>query len=204
VTYIVLVRHGRTALNLVPSFRGQADIPLDEVGIAQAKATAHRIAAEWRLDALYTSPLRRSRKTAEALAQPFGLVVQDHPALIDINFGAWQGLRIEEVQARWPQAFEAWDNRPHEAQIPGGETLVDFRARVMDAVHEIVRRHPQEWVGIVGHSVVNRVILLGALGLPNDRFWRLSQKNCAINLLRFAGEQFQLLLMNDVSHLRGL
>jgi broad specificity phosphatase PhoE len=204
MTYIVLVRHGQTALNRVPSFRGQADIPLNAVGRAQAKATARRIAADWRLDAIYTSPLQRSRKTAEALAHPFGLVVQDHPELIDINFGKWQGRRLEDVRARWPKALEEWDKRPHEAQIPDGETLADFRRRVMGAVHEIVARHPHAWVGIVGHSVVNRVILLGALGLPNAHFWRLAQKNCAVNLLRFDDGEFQLLLMNDISHLRNL
>lgn len=204
MTYLVLVRHGRTALNRVPTFRGQADVPLDEVGLAQAEATAQHIADRWHLDAVYSSPLCRARQTAAPIAGAFDLEVEAVPGLIDMTFGELDGVSVPEVKARWPGTLEAWSERPHEATFPGGESLSTFRPRIMGSLLELLERHPEGWIAVVGHNVVNRVLLLGALGLDNDRFWHLGQKNCAVNLLRYDGKDFDLLLMNDVCHLRHL
>ena len=87
MTRIVLVRHGETEWNRVERFRGRADVPLNEKGLAQAEATGRRVAAEWSPAAIYTSPLARAVKTAEAVAWHFGLSVQVHPGLIDIHYG---------------------------------------------------------------------------------------------------------------------
>jgi broad specificity phosphatase PhoE len=70
-------------------------------------------------------------KTAEAIAKHYGLQVQQHPGLADIDYGEWQGLTPEEARQRWPEEIDAWYNQPHQAHIPGGETLDDLRARAM-------------------------------------------------------------------------
>src|SRR3990167_8526032 len=96
MTLIILVRHGQTEWNRVERFRGRADVPLNEVGLAQAEATGQRVAAEWHPAAIYTSPLSRSVKTTEAIARHFGLAVQTHPGLADIDYGQGQGLTPDE------------------------------------------------------------------------------------------------------------
>jgi probable phosphoglycerate mutase len=83
ITRILLVRHGQTEWNRVERFRGRADVPLNETGLAQAEATGRRIAAEWQPTAIYSSPLSRAVKTAEAIANHFALPVQIHPGLTD-------------------------------------------------------------------------------------------------------------------------
>jgi probable phosphoglycerate mutase len=85
MTRMILVRHGQTEWNRVERFRGRADVPLNEVGRAQAEATGWRVAAEWQPDAIYSSPLSRSVTTAEAIAKHFGLEVQVHTGLADID-----------------------------------------------------------------------------------------------------------------------
>jgi broad specificity phosphatase PhoE len=204
MTRIILVRHGQTEWNRVERFRGRADVPLNETGLAQAEATGKRVASEWQPVCVYSSPLSRAVKTAEAIARHFDLPVQIHTGMADIDYGAWQGLTPDEVKERWPETCHAWYHAPHTARIPGGETLDDLRARGMAAVNELAARHAEQAIVLVGHTVINRIILLGVLGLGNDRFWRLRQDTCAINVFEVDAQtgESTLVSLNDTCHLR--
>ncbi|MBI5017873.1 MAG: histidine phosphatase family protein [Deltaproteobacteria bacterium] len=202
MTRIVLVRHGQTEWNRVERFRGLFDVPLNEAGVAQAEATGRRVASEFKPAAVYSSVLARAARTAEAVAGHFGLPVDFHRGLADIDYGQWQGLAPEEARERWPVEAEAWYGAPHEAVIPGGETLAEVRARALAAVAEVVARHPGETLVLVSHTVVNRLILLGILGLGNERFWRLRQDTCAIKVFEALDGDFTLVSLNDTCHLR--
>jgi len=203
MTLLILIRHGQTEWNKVERFRGRADVPLNENGLAQAEATGRRVASEWRPEAIYTSPLSRSVKTAEAIAKHHGLQVQQHPGLADIDYGEWQGLTPEEACQLWPDEIDAWYNQPHLARIPGGETLSDLSARAMQTMNELVDRHPGDTIVLVGHTVINRIIILGVLGLSNERFWRIKQDTCAINVFEADDGNFTLVSMNDTCHLKA-
>jgi probable phosphoglycerate mutase len=202
MTCIILVRHGQTEWNRVERFRGRADLPLNGTGLFQAQATGRRIADEWKPVAIYSSPLSRAIRTAEAVAWHFGLPVQMHPGLIDIDYGQWQGFTPDEARERWPEMIDAWYNAPQMARIPGGETLDKLRARGMGAVNELAARHGGQTVVLVGHTVINRIILLSVLGLADDRFWRLRQDTCAINVFEVEGGVFTIVSLNDTCHLR--
>jgi phosphoserine phosphatase len=203
MTRFILVRHGQTEWNRIERFRGRADVPLNETGLAQAEATGKRVAREWQPSAIYTSPLSRSVKTAEAIAKHYGLQAQHHPGLADIDYGEWQGLTPDEARQRWPEEIDAWYNRPHQARIPGGETLSDLRLRSMQMVNELVARHNGQTIVLVGHTVINRIILLGVMGLGNERFWRLHQDTCAINVFDANDGDFTVVSLNDTCHLHA-
>jgi broad specificity phosphatase PhoE len=203
MTRVTLVRHGRTEWNRVERFRGRADLPLDETGMAQARATARRLAAGPPPQAVYSSPLSRARQTAEAIAAAFGLPVRVQEALADIDYGQWQGLTPAQVKERWPGLYEEWLQAPQRARIPGGESLRRLRRRAMAGVTELCRRHDGGAVVLVAHTVVNRIILLGILGLGNERFWRLHQDPCALNVFEWEAGRFTLVSLNDTCHLRG-
>lgn len=202
VTRFLLVRHGRTEWNRVERFRGRADVPLDEVGVAQAEATAARVAGEWQPAAIYASPLSRALRTAQAIAARLGLDVQPEPALIDIDYGEWQGRTPEEVRQRWPSELEAWVHAPQRARIPGGESLSEVRQRAVQVVKRLAEQHADQTVVLVAHTVVNRLVLLAVLGLGNDRFWRLRQEPCALNVFETEKGDFTLVSLNDACHLR--
>jgi probable phosphoglycerate mutase len=204
MTRFVLVRHGPTAWNRVERFRGRADVPLNDTGLAQAAATGERVAAEWLPAAIYTSPLSRAVKTADAIATHLNLPVQVHPGLADIDYGQWQGLTPDEARERWPEEVEAWYSAPQDARIPGGETLNGLRDRAMSVLKELGDRHEGQTIVLVGHTVINRIIVLGVLGLGNERLWRLRQEPCAINVFEWDGADFVLVSMNVTCHLRGL
>jgi len=202
MTLIILIRHGQTEWNRVERFRGRVDVPLNETGLVQAEATGQRVADEWHPMAVYSSPLARAVKTAEAVAKHFDLPVLVHPGLADIDYGEWQGLTPEDARQRWPEAVKAWYNAPQTARFPGGESLDDLRQRLMGTVEELVKRHAGETIVLVGHTVTNRVILLGVLGLGNERFWKLRQEPCVINVFESQAGDYTLVSMNDTCHLR--
>lgn len=204
MTRIILVRHGQTEWNRVERFRGQADVPLNKTGIAQAEAAARRIAAEWTPAAVYSSPLGRAVRTAEAIATPFGLEVRPHPGLNDIHFGEWQGLTPDEARARWPESVEAWMRTPQTALIPGGESLAGLGERSLRAVRELAARHEGETIVLVGHTVLNRVLLLAMLGLGLEHFWRIRQDTAAINIIEAENDVFTLVSLNETCHLAEL
>jgi broad specificity phosphatase PhoE len=143
-------------------------------------------------------------KTAEAIASHFSLPVRVEERLTDIDYGEWQGLTPAEVRGRWPEILSAWYSTPHLARVPGGETLDTLRVRAMAAVNDLAASHPGQTIALVSHTVVNRVILLGVLELGNDRFWRLRQDTCAINVFEAEGGAFTLASMNDTCHLRDM
>jgi len=202
MTLIILVRHGQTEWNRIERFRGRADVPLNETGLAQAEATGRRVASEWQPVAVYSSPLSRAVKTAEVIAKHFNLPVQIHLGLADIDYGQWQGLTPDEVKERWPEIHHAWYNAPHTARIPGGETLDDLRVRGTTCVNELAARHAGQTIILVSHMAISRIILLAVMGLGNERFWRLKQDACAINIFEAAGGEFTIVSLNDTCHLR--
>jgi broad specificity phosphatase PhoE len=204
MTCIILVRHGQTEWNRVERFRGHADVPLNEAGLRQAQATGLRIARQWQPTQVYSSPLSRAVKTARAIASHFSLPVQVHTGLVDIDYGEWQGLTPQEVQARWPAILHTWYEHPEAARIPGGETLAALRARGMKAVNELAAHHAGQTMVIVGHTVINRILLLAMLGLGNERFWHIMQDTCAINVIETDNHDFNLISLNDTCHIHDL
>jgi phosphoserine phosphatase len=201
MTLFILVRHGQTEWNRVERFRGRADVPLDQTGLDQAAATGQRIAAEWRPAAIYSSPMVRTMQTAGAIGEYLRMVAEPHGGLVDIDFGQWQGLTPEEARAQWPEMVDAWYHTPQNAQPPGGETLSDLRRRATAMLDELAARHREQSIVLVGHTVINRVILLAVLGLGNDRFWRLAQDTCAINVFERRDGDYGMIKLNDTCHL---
>lgn len=96
MTTIILTRHGHVEWHAPERFRERADLPLTEHGGEQARAASRRIGAMWQVTAVYSSPMRCSRRTAQIIAEPLGLRAQAMDAMSDIDYGEWQGLTPEE------------------------------------------------------------------------------------------------------------
>jgi probable phosphoglycerate mutase len=204
MTKIILVRHGHVDWIAPERFRGRAELPLSSLGRRQAQAAAGYIAATWKPDAVYTSPLGRCRETGAAIAAPFRLEPQPIDGLCDIDYGKWQGLTRDQAKKCWPDESELWFRAPHIAAIPGGETLAAVLTRVTAALRDILRHHPDQTVVMVSHDSVNRVLLLFSLELPLSRYWHLRQDPCGINELIFDNGSFVVGSINQTQHLSGL
>jgi len=200
---ILLVRHGHVDWLAPQRFRGRAELPLSSLGRRQAQAVAGYIAASWKPEAVYTSPLGRCRETGAAIAAHLRLEPQPIEGLADIDYGEWQGLTRQQAKERWPNETELWFRAPHLAAIPGGETLAAVLSRTSAAVQDVLRHHPDETVVLVGHDSVNRALLLFALELPLSCYWNLRQDPCGISELLFDNDSFVIYSINQTQHLAG-
>ena len=203
-TTILLISNGQSKWNVAERFRPQTDAPLNDAGIQQAEATGRRIAAKWQPNAVYSSPLARAVRTADAIAENFNLPVVVHPGLADIDYGEWQGVTADRALKRWPEMVEAWYDAPHLVRIPGGETLDALRKRAMETVKHMASCHAGQVIVLVGHPIINRIILLGVLGLGNERFWHIRQDTCGINVIKAEAKDYTLISLNDTCHLSRL
>ena len=200
MTQLILVRHGQTAWNREPRFRGRADIELDETGLVQAQATANRL-SRFSVTAIYSSPLKRALTTAQAIADKFGVTVQPHNGLLDIYFGKWQGLTPQEASDQDGVLLDAWRNAPHKVTFPQGEGLTHVRDRVTSALDELTAKHADETIVLVSHVVVLKVLLCVLLGLDDSHFWKIAQDTCAINIIKVKDGNYIVSLINDTCHL---
>ena len=205
MTRIILVRHGQTAWNVgagaVERFRGQIDLPLNDTGLAQARALAEQL-ADHPITAVYSSPLKRAMGTAQPTAQQLGLPVQPLPGIIDINYGDWQGLSPVEVAQAYPDLYPRWLETPQRVKFPHGESLRQVRLRGMAALKDASTRHEGKVILLVAHQVVNKVLVCAMLGLGNSHFWRIQQDNACINVFEHQDGIFTTVLLNDTCHLR--
>ena len=200
MTEIILARHGETEWNVAEVFRGQIDIDLSEKGTRQAEMLSAYLRTS-NIEAIYSSPLIRAHKTAEIIARPHKLEVNAEPDLTDLNFGRWQGLSLEEVKGKYQDLYTTWITHPEQVTMPDGESLKDVARRVTRLKNNIVERH-HGIVVIVGHRVVNKVMLCTMLGLDNSHFWKIRQDTCGISILTYQDEQFILTKHNDTSFLK--
>ena len=142
---IILWRHGRTDWNVIDRFQGQADIPLDDVGSAQALRAAEVLAA-YRPSRLYSSDLSRCYQTAEMLAQRTGLDITTDKRLREIHVGSWEGLRGKEIRAADPElARRLWAGEDVR-RSPTGESPTEVAERMFEALTEIGRASCRERV----------------------------------------------------------
>lgn len=202
MTRIILVRHGQTVWNIESGerFRGRTDLPLDDMGLAQAQALARRL-ADLPIAAIYSSPLKRAVQTAQPIAQQLALPVQPLPGIIDINYGDWQGLSHPEAARTYPDLYRLWLEKPHLVQFPHGESLRQVRLRGMAALKQVAARHEGQVVLLVAHQVVNKVLVCAMLGLDNSHFWHIGQDTACINVFDYRDGFFTAVLINDTCHL---
>jgi broad specificity phosphatase PhoE len=204
MTKILLIRHGHVEGIEPRRFRGHADLPLTALGLAQAQAVARRIASRWQPIKVYTSPLERCVATGAAIAEACGVGTEVLDALIDIDYGAWQGKADAEVAATEPALYDAWRDTPQLVRFPGGESLQDLAARAADALRDTLARHPDDTVVLVAHDSVNRALLLQVLDQPLSAYRRLAQSPCCINEIEVRGGRIEVLRVNETAHLDGV
>jgi len=168
---VLLVRHGQTATTggVLP---GRAPgLHLADSGRAQADAAAARIADLKQVDAVYSSPLERTRETAAPIAAARGLRVTSDKGLIECEFGEWTGGELKELFKRpeWQQVMRY----PSGFRFPSGESFVEMQARMVGAVDRLRRAHDGGVIVAVSHADPIKAVVAHALGTHLDLFQRI-------------------------------
>jgi broad specificity phosphatase PhoE len=167
---ILLVRHGETTLNVQGRFRGREDPPLDAEGRREAASAAQRLDPLGPL-AIYSSPRRRARQTAEALALRRHLPVQVRRELDDLDYGAWTGWTPAEASSSDPARYRRFRADPESVTLPGGERVRTVRQRAERLLRRIADRYPGGTAVAVTHDVPIRLIVARARRRTGPAVW---------------------------------
>ncbi len=201
--WMYLVRHGATANNRArpPRLQGRrTDLELSDEGHEQARATADFLAGN-SIDAVYCSPLLRSRQTAEAIARPHGLPVDVIDDLVEVDVGEWEGRRWDEIERTDAEAYRLFATDASVHPYLGGENLSTVQARVVPALGRLMAESLGRRIVAVGHNCVNRSYLAHLLNVPLAKYRSIPQDNCGVNLVRFCQEEIKVVTVNGVMHL---
>lgn len=198
---LYLVRHGETVANREKRFQGWTESPLSEQGLWQAEK-AGLFLGKMKIDSVYSSDLQRAVHTAEAIGQKCGLEPRSSFLLREINFGRWEGLTYDEIEAGWGEEIKSWFDDPFTRSAPGGENIEQVGQRMLSFLHGLENEQPaQQRLVVVSHGGSIRALLQAVMKLDREKFWNLQVDNASISLLCREHEQFRIVYNNYVEHL---
>jgi broad specificity phosphatase PhoE/ribonuclease HI len=189
-TTLVLVRHGLTPHTVEKRFSGglaSSNPGLSDDGRAQVREVADWLAplAET-VEVIVTSPVRRTRESAEILAERLGLPVVDEPGFAEMEFGAWDGLTFAEVAERDQAGLDAWLGSVDVAP-GGGESLREVEKRVLSGLQQVLDEHPGGTVVVVSHVTPIKMLVAHAVNAPLDSVYRMELTPASVTVVSFFG-----------------
>ncbi|MGH3327429.1 MAG: bifunctional RNase H/acid phosphatase [Streptomycetales bacterium] len=197
-TTLVLLRHGQTRLSVEKRFSGvRTDPDLTAAGRRQAREAAGRVTARYAVDAVVSSPLRRSLQTAAVVAETLGREVEVDEGWREADFGAWEGHSFAEVKQRWPDDLEAWLGSTAVAP-PGGESFDEVAQRVAAARDKAVAHYPGRTVLVVSHVTPIKTVVRLALDASPQALYRMELDLASLTVVAwFPDGRPSLRLFND-------
>lgn len=175
---LILVRHAEPDESMRGRCYGSLDIGLSQVGVAQAARVVAEL-ARTPIAAAYCSPRIRALHTIAGLEVP-ATVIAD---LREIDFGSFEGMTYEEAEAKHPEIFKCWMERPTEVAFPGGERYANVKRRVCDAAARIRAAHPSDSALVVAHGGTVRTLLADALRMADADIFRLDIALASISVI---------------------
>ncbi len=182
-TVVLLVRHGQTPTTgkLLP---GRAPgLHLSETGEAQAAAVGRRLATLKKVDAIYASPLERTKETAGAIGRALGLKVKLDKGLLEADIGDWTGQELKTVR-KTPE-WKIVHSYPSGFRFPGGESFVEMQTRTVSAIERLRQAHPGQTIVAVSHADTIKAAVAHALGTHLDLFQRIVISPCSVTSIAY-------------------
>lgn len=202
VTKVYLIRHCEAEGNLHHVFQGSSDCDITEKGRAQLEKLAVRM-KDVSLEAIYASPKKRAKSTAEAVNRYHHLSIHIDENLTEIHGGEMEGKRWEDLRQQCPDLMEKWTNRPWEFEAPGGESMEEVYARMAKTVCRIAEENRGRTIALCSHGCAIKNFLCYASHKPLREILSMGwAENTAVSLVEF-DEQMntRVVFQNDVSHL---
>ena len=204
MTELIVIRHGETDWNRQHRFQGQIDVPLNDVGLAQAERLGARLAGE-AIDVLVCSDLQRARATAEPLLRGRAMARELQPLWREQGFGVLEGLDVPTIRSRHADLWNRWVRHEADFALPqGGESNLAFHARVMQALQALLAVHAGKRVVVVTHGGVLDMLWRTVHALPLHGPRECDIPNTGINRLRWLNGRLQIERWAEAEHLAGL
>ncbi len=194
-TLVLFVRHGRTPTTGVTLPGRAPDLHLCADGVAQAEATAARIATLEQVAAVYASPMERARETAAPIAKAVRRRIRTAEGLNECDFGDWTGRSLASL--RRLAAWKTVQRHPSGFRFPGGESFAEMQARAIGATYDLVAAHRGKTIVAVSHADVIKSIVAAAAGSPLDLIQRFVISPCSITAVCYFVEGPIVLTVNS-------
>ena len=194
-TLVLFVRHGQTPTTGTTLPGRAPGLHLADTGRAQADRAAARIALLKRVDAVYASPLERTRETAAPIAKARKLAVRIDRGLLECDFGNWTGRKLNELR-KLPE-WNAVQRYPSGFRFPEGESFTEMQTRIVTAVDRIVTRHSGGVVVAVSHADPIKAAVAHAMGVHLDLFQRVVISPCSISAILYSLSGSVVLAVNS-------
>ena len=184
MTRLLIVRHGETVFNRERRFQGWLDVPLSDLGSAQARACAGYLARSPFIPVarVYSSPLGRAEQTARAIAEALGVDLATDERLREIDVGKIIGMTWQDVADEYPQLMEEYRRNPAAIRYPGGESVLDVSNRAGDLLRWIAEAHQRETVAVVGHAIILKALICHILRLDVPNYRRMTLGNASLSV----------------------
>jgi alpha-ribazole phosphatase len=192
---LYLIRHGEIEPAARGKLIGHTDVALSETGVKQAWRLAEKL-ARVRLDAIYSSDLRRAYRTAEIIAERNQMRAQSSAAWREIDMGIWEGRTLAALNDEAPEQVSALLSDPASFEYPGGESFAAFTGRIHAALDRILHTHSCGEIALVAHGGVCRAVIGGVLEIPMRNWLRVTQDYGCLNVITWHELQPMLVSLN--------
>jgi probable phosphoglycerate mutase len=182
---LLIVRHGQTDWNAQGLYQGASDVELNHAGRRQALEIASRLGDRYAIDVIVSSPLRRAVETAEIIASVLSLNVHTMDQFAERNAGVYEGLTPAEAKTKYPEVWAQNITRQLHMAPPGGETILEVGARVLDGLRELRARFAGKHVLLVAHGYVARMLFGIIRQVPDEEFHGYRLENGEVTEYRF-------------------
>jgi probable phosphomutase (TIGR03848 family) len=194
---VLLVRHGQTPTT-GRTLPGRAKgLHLADAGREQAEAVAARLAELRSVDAVYASPMERTRETAAPIARARGLPVRTRRGLLECDFGEWTGQELKAL-SKLPE-WTTVQRYPSGFRFPGGESFVEMQTRMTGALAGLVEQHRGGAVVAVSHADPIKAAVADALGTHLDLFQRILISPCSVTAIAYGASGPTVLTVNSLT-----
>ncbi len=199
---LLLVRHGITESNSARKFVGYSDVELSAAGYRQVERLHDRLVDD-KIDAVYSSDLRRALVTAEVISSGHKVDIVTCPELREVNYGNVEGLTFEEISRLYPEVAESLTNFSLRLKFPGGEGFERFIERAGKFLDKLKRHTPSQTILIVSHSGPLRVLVCRLLGIDVGHWRQIRLDNASLSIVETYSQGAIVSLLNDTAHLKG-
>ncbi len=202
MTNLIIIRHGYSVANKSGYMTGQSDVPLAKEGLIQAAQTAEFVYKNYKIDAVFSSPLLRARQTAEPLSKLSGLPVFINENLKEINAGLWEGKTPAELIKLFPEEFSLWKTDVGLSRCPGGESMQEVQSRAVKAFEQIASDFDEKSVAVVTHAAVIRSCFCFFKGLNSSEMKTFPWvPNASVSEVVYKNGKFSLITEGFNEHL---
>ncbi len=198
---LLLVRHGITEHNSNRQFAGNIDVELSPDGYRQAEKLGDRLAGE-KIDAVYSSDLKRAVATAEIIASRHDVAITQRPEIREMNYGEAEGMSFSEIRQCYPEVAASIFDFNVDLSFPGGDSFKEFAARACGFLETLEDYREEQTVLIVTHGGVLKVMVCDLMGIDHSHFQQIRFDNASLSIVYTYPGRVILSLLNDTSHLK--